>query len=456
MHKKNVCIRGLFLLITLSCLTACTDRQRLDRILKDNELVVVTRNAPTTYYEGRDGIAGFEYELTQAFAKHLGVKTRYIIKDTASEILTSLESGEADMAAAGLTRTEGRDESFGFGTTYQIVTQQVVCRRKGKTPNKIEDLEGIELVVPADTSYEERLNYLKRYYPFLTWRADQDLNTENLLEEVWRKHIDCTIGDSNIVAINRRYYPELSVRFDISEPEILAWVLPKSAEGLQDAVNDWFDDIEEDDTLQKLLDKYYGFIEVFDYVDIRSFKRRIYSHLPKYKKYFQQAAKRYMFDWQLLAAMSYQESHWNPYAKSPTGVRGIMMLTLPTANEVKVKSRLNPEQSIWGGARYLRNMAGRLPDAIQEPDRSYMALAAYNVGYGHLMDGRELAKRLNKNPDSWSELAEVLPLLARKHYYKTLTHGYARGYEPVTYVKRIRDYQDILEKELQKNKTKKH
>ena len=258
------------------------------------------------------------------------------------------------------------------------------------------------------------------------------------------------------MAINRRYYPELSVRFDISEPEILAWVLPKSAEGLQDAVNDWFDDIEEDDTLQKLIDKYYGFIEVFDYVDIRSFKRRIYSHLPKYKKYFQQAAKRYMFDWQLLAAMSYQESHWNPYAKSPTGVRGIMMLTLPTANEVKVKSRLNPEQSIWGGARYLRNMAGRLPDAIQEPDRSYMALAAYNVGYGHLMDGRELAKRLNKNPDSWSELAEVLPLLARKHYYKTLTHGYARGYEPVTYVKRIRDYQDILEKELQKNKTKKH
>ena len=454
--RKSDYVSRIVVVIALFWLTACTDRQRLDRVLSDAELVVVTRNAPTTYYEGRDGETGLEYELTQAFAEHLGVKPRYIVKDTASEILALLEGGEADIAAAGLTRTEGRDDHFIFGTTYQVVRQQVVCRRNGKLPDKLEDLDGIELVVPAGTSYVERLIYLKRYYPFLTWRIDEQLNTENLLEEVWRKRIDCTIGDSNIVAINRRYYPELSVRFDISDPEILAWVLPKKAEGLQAAIHDWFEDIEDDGTLHQLVDKYYGFIEVFDYVDIRAFKRRIHSRLPKYQTYFQQAAKHYKLDWQLLAAMSYQESHWNPRAKSPTGVRGIMMLTLPTAKEVKVKSRLNAEQSIWGGARYLRNMARRLPDTIVEPDRSYMALAAYNVGFGHLLDARELARRLNKNPDSWSDLTEVLPLLARKQYYKTLKHGYARGYEPVTYVQRIRDYEDILEKELQKKTSKKH
>ena len=448
-------IGGFVVVITLICLTACTDRQRLDRVLNESELVVVTRNAPTTYYEGRDGETGIEYDLTQAFAEHLGVKPRYIVKDTASEVLALLETGEADIAAAGLTHTEGRDQYFLFGTTYQVVTQQIVCRRGGKRPDKLEDLDGIELIVPADTSYVERLNYLKRYYPFLSWRVEEQMNTEALLEEVWRIRIDCTIADSNIVAINRRYYPELSVRFDISDPEILAWVLPKNAEGLQSAVSDWFEDIEDDGTLQQLLDKYYGFIEVFDYVDIRAFKRRIRSRLPKYKPYFKQAAKHYDLDWQLLAAMSYQESHWNPRAKSPTGVRGIMMLTLTTAKEMKIQSRLNAEQSIWGGARYLRRMARRLPDTITEPDRSYMALAAYNVGFGHLMDARQLAARLNKNPDNWTDLAEVLPLLARKQYYKSLKHGYARGYEPVTYVQRIRDYQDILEKELQKKKPKK-
>jgi membrane-bound lytic murein transglycosylase F len=454
--RKYLNVGKFFLVITLLWLVACTDRQRLDRVLSDAEIVVVTRNAPTTYYEGRDGETGFEYELTKSFAEHLGVKPRYILKDTTSEILAMLERGEADIAAAGLTRTEGRADQFLFGATYQIVTQQVVCRRNGKQPNKLEDLEGIELVVPADTSYVERLTYLKRYYPFLTWRVDEQLNTENLLEEVWRRRIECTIGDSNIVAINRRYYPELSVRFDISDPEILTWGLPKNAEGLQAAVNDWFEDIEEDGTLQQLIDKYYGFIEVFDYVDINTYKRRIHSHLPKYQAYFQQAAKHYNLDWQLLAAMAYQESHWNPRAKSPTGVRGIMMLTLTTAQEVDIKSRLNAEQSIWGGARYLKQMARRLPDTIAEPDRSYMALAAYNVGFGHLMDARELAGQLNKNPDNWSDLAEVLPLLARKQYYQSLQHGYARGYEPVTYVQRIRDYQDILEKELQKKKRKKH
>ncbi len=448
MRLSGYCYR-LGLVVALLWASACSNDQRLNRILNDGELVVATRNAPTTYYEGRDGLAGFEYELIQGFAKHLGVKPRFVVKDNLGEILPLLEQGEADIAAAGLTRTEDRAGHFLFGSTYQIVEQQVVCRRGGKRPKKIEDLEGIELVVPAHSSYVERLTYLKRYHPYLSWHVDEQLNTENLLEEVWRKRIDCTVADSNIVDINRRYYPELSVRFDISEPEILAWILPKNAEGLQDAVLDWFEIIEEDGTLLQLQEKYYGFIEVFDYVDIRTYKRRIYKLLPKYRKYFKAAAKHYKFDWTLLAAMSYQESHWNYRARSPTGVRGIMMLTLNTAKEMGVQSRFNVEQNIWGGTRYLKRMYNRLPDSIPDPDRNYMALAAYNIGYGHLMDARQLAVRLDKNPDSWTELAEVLPLLSRKQYYKTLKYGYARGYEPVTYVQRIRDYKDILEKELQ-------
>lgn len=454
MRLIGYCYR-LCLVFVLLWLSACSNDQRLNRILNDGELVVVTRNAPTTYYEGRDGLTGLEYELIQGFAKHLGVKPRFVIKDNLGEILPLLEQGEADIAAAGLTQTEDRAANFLFGSTYQIVNQQIVCRRGGKLPKKIEDLEGIELVVPARSSYIERLTYLKRYHPYLSWRADEELNTENILEEVWRKRIDCTVADSNIVDINRRYYPELSVRFDISEPEILAWILPKNAEGLQNAVHDWFGIIEEDGTLQQLQEKYYGFIEVFDYVDIRTYQRRIYKLLPKYRKYFKAAAKHYKFDWTLIAAMSYQESHWNYRARSPTGVRGIMMLTLNTAKEMGVQSRFNVEQNIWGGTRYLKRMYNRLPDSIPDPDRTYMALAAYNIGYGHLLDARGLARRLDKNPDSWTELAEVLPLLSRKQYYKTLKYGYARGYEPVTYVQRIRDYQDILEKELQNNHDKK-
>ena len=213
---------------------------------------------------------------------------------------------------------------------------------------------------------------------------------------------------------------------------------------LQSELDDWFDDMQSSGELRRLLDKYYGFVEVFDYVDIRTFIRRIEKRLPKYEPLFRTAAGRHDMDWTLLAAQSYQESHWNPKARSPTGVRGMMMLTQNTARELGVKSRIDAKQSIEGGAKYLTRLRERLPESVTGPDRTWLALAAYNIGMGHLYDARQLARELGHDPDRWSELAQVLPLLAQKRYYRQLKHGYARGYEPVRYVAQIRNYHDIL------------
>ena len=208
--------------------------------------------------------------------------------------------------------------------------------------------------------------------------------------------------------------------------------------------------IDKNGELAELKDKYYGYIEVFDYVDTRALTRRIKRLLPKFRPMFEEAEQRHGIDWTLLAAQSYQESHWNPRAKSPTGVRGIMMLTLTTAKEMGIKSRLNAKDNIMGGAKYLSKMQKRLPKSITGHDRERMALAAYNVGFGHLRDAFVLAKRLEKNPDLWSDVSTVMPLLGQKKYYRTLKHGYARGWEPVRYVKRIRDYQDIIVQNLER------
>ena len=435
---------GVILLLAALVLACQKPPSRLDRIRAKGELVVVTRNAPTTWYEGRDGPAGFEYELIQAFAAHLGVTPRFEIRDNLSEMLPLLEQGEVDLAAAGLTRTDERERRFLFSRPYMQVRQEVVCRRGGATPRDIDDLADVDLVVAAHSSYEERLRELKATYPALHWRSDPERNSEGLLEQVWLGKVECTIADENIVKINRRYFPELAVRFAISEPQPLAWVMPPDAGRLAAAVNDWMAGFLDSEAFKALEEKYYGYIPDFDFVDIRAFKRRIRSRLPKYRKLFEEAARIYDFDWTLLAAQSYQESHWNPRARSPTGVRGIMMLTLTTAKEMGIKSRLDPVQSIMAGTRYLYRLRKRIPDTVPEPDRDWMTLAAYNVGMGHLRDARVLARRLGKNPDLWRELREVLPLLSRKKYYKTLKHGYARGWEPVLYVRRIRNYQDIL------------
>jgi len=441
---------GVLLLLAVA-LTACGDDAYITRIQEQGKLVVVTRNAPTTYYMGRDGPTGFEYALVSAFAEELDVELKLVTSDNPSEILRIIEAGEADIAAAGLTRTEQRQEHVLFSRAYQQVTQQVVCRRLGARPSRPEDLVGLSIEVPAETSYVEQLERLQQDIPELSWEADPEHDTEYLLEKVWQRKLDCTIGDSNIVAINQRYMPELSVRFDISEPQPLAWAMPANADGLQAAVNDWLDQYDEDGQLQALINQYYGFIEVFDYVDTRAFRRKVKRVLPQFQKLFQEAGKQYGIDWTLLAAQAYQESHWDRLARSPTGVRGIMMLTRITAREVGIQSRLDPKQSIMGGAKYLANLRGRLPEAISEPDRTWIALAAYNVGMGHIYDARKLARELGKDPNLWHDFREVLPLLAQKKYYQDLKYGYARGSEPVRYVRRIRNYHDMLLQALKVN-----
>ena len=193
-----------------------------------------------------------------------------------------------------------------------------------------------------------------------------------------------------------------------------------------------------------MIERNYGHVEDFDYVGTKIFRRHIEKRLPTYQAFFEKAANKQDVDWRLIAAIGYQESHWNPDAVSPTGVRGIMMLTLKTAKDMKIKNRLDPESSISGGARYFKKTHGRMDKNIAEPDRTWMAMAAYNVGYGHLQDARKITVKLKKNPNLWIDVKQALPLLAKSKWYKQTRYGYARGWEPVRYVENIRSYYDIL------------
>lgn len=449
---RNCLMRFLTLASVMLTIISCSNgNDHLEKIKAKGELVVLTRNAATTYYESREGYMGVEYEIAKAFADSLGVKVRFVIKSDISDLFNSVNKGYGDIAAAGLTHTEERGKNFLFGPTYQMVSQQLICHRGGKQLKKVEDLAGVNIKVPVHSSYVERLKKLKNTYPDIHWDEVENTDTETLLEDVSLKKIDCTIADANIVAINRRYFPELSIRFDMTEPEPLAWVIANKADALQEALEDWFSDYMDSGKLDEVMHRYYGYIEQFDYVEARTFQRKIKSHFPKYISIFKNAAQQYKVSWTLLAAQAYQESHWRPRATSHTGVRGMMMLTQTTAKELGINNRLDAKASIMGGAYYLNKLRKRLPDTVTEPDRTWFALAAYNVGMGHIWDARKLARQLKKNPDLWKDLVTVLPLLTKKKYYENLKHGYARGYEPVNYVKNIRNYKDMLEKIMKEN-----
>ena len=438
--------------LLLVCLCVCTPKPEppdpMQLLMEGGKLKILTRNAPTTYYQGREELEGIEYELAKSFAGSMGLEPEFIIKDTTSEILEAIAANEGHIAAAGLSRTPEREAWLHFGPSYQRVRQQVVCRRGQVRPRDIFDLIDRSLLVVAGSSYEERLNRLCLDVPELSWTVTDELEIEQILEMVWNQEVDCTVADSNIVAINRRYLPELLVAFPLGDWEQLSWAIAPDYVELLPSIDAWLADVDATWELDRLIERYYGYVEVFDYVDVKRFIRRIEQRLPQFEDDFRQASRRFGVPWTLLAAQAYQESHWDTNARSPTGVRGIMMLTQKTSSQLGVVDRLNPKESIMGGAKYLTKLYKRLPKSILEPDRMWIALAAYNVGYGHVMDARTLAVEEGLNPDLWQSLREMLPRLSKREYYKRVRYGYARGREPVRYVQRIRDFRDLLEQHL--------
>ena len=451
-HEIPLKSTGL-LLLALVLLILLSGDSSVEDLQESGELVVISRESPSTLYQDSEGPAGPEYDYLASFAEFLGVELRIEMRDNDKDVLTSISGDEGHIAAAGMTFYPPlEDQGFVFGPAYQDVDIQVVCRRnRGNLPRSVEELNDTDLVVVSDSSYESRLFELQNEYSELSWESEEDVTVDDLLQMVWRKEIDCTVANSSEINIKRRFYPELQVAFTIEEDQALAWNLSPEWEALSASIDQWLSVIENDGSLLVLQDRHYK-IEEFDYVDMRTFIRRMKSRLPRLTPLFHKAAEKYGMPWTLLAAQAYQESHWNRRAKSPTGVRGIMMLTLTTAREMGVESRLDAEQSIMGGARYLAKQEARIPDSVKGDDRWWLALAAYNVGMGHLQDARALADDLDLDADNWLDLKGVLPLLSQKKYYKDLKYGRARGTEPVTYVRQVRNYQNILRAQIARNK----
>lgn len=419
-------------------------------ILEAGKLRVLTRSTSTTYYYNEEGPAGPEYDLTLSFAAYLGVEVEFVAKDGIRELLDALAHEQGHLVAAGITRTSDREATYRYGPDYFLVQQQVVCRADGPMPESPADLVGRTVAVLPHSSYVETLTAWRQELPELRWHISDASTTEQVLLSVAEGRVDCTLTDSNILAVTQRYYPgELGVAFPASEPQPLAWIIPSDADFLAGNLNAWLTQAEAAGEIASIMERYYGHLQTYDYVDVRTFRRRVKSRLPRFRTLFEQTAQAHGFPWTLIAAIAYQESHWDAAAKSPTGVRGVMMLTENTAREMGVKDRLDPVQSITGGVGYLKRMYDRLPDSITGQDRIWLALAAYNVGFGHVLDARRLASAFGHNPDTWHDMAKVLPLLSRKRYYKYLKHGRARGWEPVHFVRRIRNYEEILTHALQ-------
>jgi membrane-bound lytic murein transglycosylase F len=437
----------LLLIITLAGLigTCSSPPPLLDQVLETGELRVVTRNSPTSYTISPDGPTGPEYDLVQAFADELGVALVIQSVESVSEILPLLLSGDAHMAAAGLSVTDSRREYLNFGHPYKSVDVHLIYKLGSGRPRSIEDILDRSIEVMASTSHVDILESIQAEYPSLSWNENADVEAADLMTRVAMEEIDLTIADSPDFNIQRHFYPDLRVALDLQVDDPIAWAFPKGkGDSLLAIADEFLIRADREGTLAQVHDRYFGHTRKYDYVGTRNFIRHYESRLPRYRAAFEQAGAEWGVDWRLLAAIGYQESHWRSQAVSPTGVRGIMMLTQATADYLGIDDRTDPEMSIMGGAQYFARQSERVADTVDEPDRTWMALASYNVGFNHVKDARMIVEWQGGNPDSWIDIRSALPLLAQRKWYSQVPYGYARGWEPVLYVANIRAYYNIL------------
>ena len=334
-----------------------------------------------------------------------------------------------------------------YGPGYQLVREHLIYRRGEARPASIREAARGQIEIAAGSPHDRTLQELRLKHPDLTWVERADTDTEEILNEISRGTVQYTLASSTEFALNRAVHPELAIALDLSPQRAISWVVNTTGHdrSLLTRVNAFFVLSRADGFITAMLDRYYGERDNFDFLLSRSFLAHMQSRLPRYSEWFQQAAEKYRLDWRLLASMGYQESKWDPSAVSFTGVRGLMQLTEDTAEMMQYGDRRDPKASIFGGARYLSKLMEMVPRRIPEPDRTWFAVASYNVGFGHVEDARVLAQQHGRNPDRWEDVRDMLPLLSQERWYTRTRRGYARGWEPVRYVDNVKAYLNILE-----------
>lgn len=443
-HYLGRAVVGLLLIAGLIQCTA--PPPTLEIIRERGEVRVGTLNLPTTYYLGAGGPEGLEYELASGFAKLLGVNLVMTVYTDEAALREALRTGAADVAAAQLSYRGEWQEFAAPSIAYEEVGQLVVYRGGTKRPGKLEHLADRRIVVMEGSAQAERLAALATQTgKALAWKTLPTEANEGPLDALVRKHADITIVDAPAFAFDRLAYPEVRAAFELDEKRPVYWLVRKPSLALRAEIDAYLGSVTQTGQLAAMIARRAQPVRRMHFETARTFRRHIETRLPQYQPMFEEAAMSTGVDWRLLAAMGYQESQWDEAAVSPNGARGIMMLMGPTAESVGVSDPHDARDNIHGGARYFVEVYEKIPERIPEPDRTSMALAAYNVGYGHLEDARVLTQMRGGNPDRWKDVRSNLPLLAQEGWYTQVKRGYARGWEPVQFVERVQQFLTVLE-----------
>ena len=433
-------VRLACLSLSLLLLAGCSPVAPPER---SHELVVAIRSGPSSYQVDNGVATGFEHDVVEAFAESQHLRVRYVVVDDQSELRALLRKGKVNFAASAAIDDQ---HEFLYSTPLRESDQVLVgaADDENLTTEPV-DLTGKSVAAMFGSPQSATLQRMAGNPPQFVLSVRTGVTEFDLLRDVAERRVAYAATDMLQYKLALHFLPDLEVAFKLSGQIRFGWAFRQQDRSLRQRANDFIQDASaKNGLLARLTDHYFGYIERIKADGIAELFRHMRSLLPSYRREFQTAQASTGIDWRLLAALAYQESKWDPLATSFTNVRGIMMLTEDTADLLHVNDRLDPKQSIQAGSKYFSDLKDQLPDEVKEPDRTWLALAAYNLGMGHLNAARAIAVRKKRDPNSWYEMKQVLPLLARPEYYDRLKSGMGRGGEAVVLVENIRTYYDIL------------
>ena len=416
-------------------------RDDLPGIQKRGILRILTRNNPATYFLWRGELMGFEYELARHFADQHKLRVEIVVPPTREELIPWLLEGKGDVIAASMTISEQRrQQGVEFSRPYLTASEIVVTRAKEseKDLGSIEDLEGRTVIIRRSSAYWNTPKQLQdQGIGVKIQAAPEELETEELIAKVAKGEYDLTIADSHILDIELTWRKDIRAAFPLGEPQPLGWAVRPSNPKLLHTLNQYMKKEYRGLFYNMTLKKYFK--------DARTIHQRVDTRtthtgeLSPYDKIVQSQAKHYGFDWRLIVAQMYQESRFNPKARSWAGAEGLIQVLPRTARSLGFQDVTTPKKGIHAGVKYLNWVRERFDPELPVDVRTWFALAAYNAGHGHVRDARRLARKQGLNPNRWfGHVEKAIQLLAKRKYARQARHGYCRGSEPVKYVQEIK------------------
>ena len=419
------------------------DKNDLARIQKESLIVFGVRVGPTSYYEVKNKLLGFEYELMKEFSKYIDVDLSIVQAENIYKSKKQLFDRDVDILVG--FDTKDNDANAKRSYPYHRIDHYIVSNSRYTIIDaKYKNLESYEIHTINSPTITANLDLLKQSYEKLNYKIWDDKNIDELLNKLINNDIRLVVLTSDEFKLFKKYYSNLEIVYKISSNEALSWLLPSDVgKDLENKLTEFFSYIIENNKLNNIYNKYFR-DNTHTFVGTKIFLNDYLNIFPKYEFHFFQASKKFDLDWKLLASIGYQESRWDDKAVSYTGVRGLMMLTNDTAKELGISNRTDPKQSIYGGAKYLKKLLNRLPSNLANDERIWFAVAAYNIGMGHVLDAINLAESDGISVNKWTHLEPYILKLSQSKYYKKTKYGYARGWETAKYIQNIKQYYDIL------------